>query len=57
MCTDKSAKGGAITNRTISNQQLTEALHKSIIRKFKTCKLYSSFLHLECRSSRHAINQ
>ena len=31
---DKFASGGAIGNKTISNQQLTEELHKPIIRKF-----------------------
>ena len=39
--TDKSASGGAI--KSISNEKLTEELHKPIIRKFKSRKIYSSF--------------
>ena len=31
---DKFSSGSAIGNETISNQQLTEELHKPIIRKF-----------------------
>ena len=32
--------GGAIKSETMSNQKLTEALHKPIIRKFKKRKVY-----------------
>ena len=39
--TDKSASDGAI--KSISNEKLTEELHKPIIRKFKSRKLYSPF--------------
>ena len=34
---------GAIKSETMSNQKLTEALHKPIIRKFKKRKVYYFF--------------
>ena len=41
---DKSASDGAVKNENMSNKELEEELHKSIIRKFKERKLYSSFI-------------
>ena len=38
---DKMSKGSGITNE--SNYRLANELHKSIIRKFKERKVYSSF--------------
>ena len=38
---DKKSKGSGITNE--SNYQLANELHKSIIKKFKKRKIYSSF--------------
>ena len=38
---DKKSSGSGITNE--SNYQLPDELHKSIIRKFKKRKVYSSF--------------
>ena len=40
---DRKPSGGAVTNENLSNQELNE-LHKPIIRKLKTQKLYSSFI-------------
>ena len=40
---DKKSKGNGIKNDTKENQQLANVLHKSIIRKFKKRKVYSSF--------------
>ena len=37
------ASGGAIKNKIVSNQQLTEELHKSVIRKLEKRKVYSTF--------------
>ena len=42
---DKSAKGGSVTS--MSNQQLSDELHKPIIRKFKKRKVYSSFKDMQ----------
>ena len=39
----KKSKGSGIKNEIKENQQLTNELHKSIIRKFKKRKVYSSF--------------
>lgn len=33
----------AFESKNILNQQLAEDLHQTIIRKFKNCKVYSSF--------------
>ena len=44
--TDKSAKGSGI--KSMPNQQLANELHKSIIRKFKKRRVYSSFKHNIC---------
>ena len=41
---DKKASGGAVKNKNMSNQELTEELHKPIIRKSKKRKLYSPFI-------------
>ena len=38
---DKKSRGSGI--KSMSNQQLVDELHKPIIRKFKRCKVYSSF--------------
>ena len=40
MRTDKFTKGGAIKNRTIWNQQLTEEPHKPIVIKFNKCNIF-----------------
>ena len=40
MRTDKFSEGGAIKNRTISNQQLTEEPHKPIVIKFNKCNIF-----------------
>ena len=37
---DKKSKGGTIKSKNIFNQQLTEELHKPIIRKFEKRKVY-----------------
>ena len=42
-CFDKEYTSGAIKSNIMSNQQLTKKLKKSIIRKFRKFKLYSSF--------------
>ena len=39
---DRKAPGGAVTNENLSNQELNE-LHKPIIRKLKTQKVYSPY--------------
>ena len=39
---------GAINNDDIWNQELTEELHKTIIRKFWKRKIHSSFLGYIC---------
>ena len=41
---EKKTSGGAIKNEIISNKELTEELHKPIIRKFKKRKVYSPFI-------------
>ena len=40
---DKRSTGSGITNDIKQNQQLSNELHKSIIRKFRKIKVYSSF--------------
>ena len=40
---DKRSTGSGITNDIKQNQQLLNELHKSIIRKFRKIKVYSSF--------------
>ena len=40
---NKKSSGSGVNNNIIPNQELTEELHKPIIRKFKKEKLYSSF--------------
>ena len=40
-CFDKKSTGSG--NKSMSSQQLADELHKSIIRKFKRRKVYSSF--------------
>ena len=40
---DKKSKGAGIKNEIKENQQLANELHKSIIRKLKKRKVYSSF--------------
>ena len=40
---DKKSKGADIKNEIKENQQLSNELHKLIIRKFKERKVYSSF--------------
>ena len=40
---DNKTSGGAIKNDTISHKELTEEIHKPIIRKFKERKVHSSF--------------
>ena len=40
---DKWSTGSGITNDIKQNQQLSNELHKSIIRKFRKIKVYSSF--------------
>ena len=44
---DKSASGGAIKNQITSDKDLTEEIHKLIIRKFKKkkCILYRLVRH------------
>ena len=41
---DKKISGSGIKNKNMSNKELAEELHKSIIRKFKKRKVYSSFI-------------
>ena len=40
---DKRSSGSAIKNEMMSNQQLAEESHKTVIRKFEKHKIYSSF--------------
>ena len=40
---DKRSTGSGITNDIKQNQHLLNELHKSIIRKFRKIKVYSSF--------------
>ena len=40
---NEKSKGAGIKNKINENQQLANELHKPIIRKFKTTKVYSSF--------------
>ena len=35
--------GSSVRNENISNKELAEELHKSVMRKFKKRKIYSSF--------------
>ena len=41
---DKKISGWAIKNKNMSNKELVEELHKSIIRKFNKRKVDSSFI-------------
>ena len=41
---DRKTSGGAINNETMSNNELAEELHKTIIRKFNKRKLQSTFI-------------
>ena len=41
---DKKTSGGVTKSEILSNQQLPEELHKSIIRKFEKQKVHSSFI-------------
>ena len=41
---DKKKSGSIVKNKNMSNQELTEELHKSIIRKFEKRKINSSFI-------------
>ena len=38
---DNSTPGGAVKNKSMSNQELAEELHKPIIRKIENRKVYS----------------
>ena len=40
---DKKTSGGVTKSEILSNQQLAEELHKSIIRKFEKQKVHASF--------------
>ena len=42
-CLDKKSFSGAAKSEIISNQQLAEELHKTIMRKFEKRKIYSCF--------------
>ena len=37
------AEKSTIKSKNILNQQLTEELHRPTVRKFRNCKVYSSF--------------
>ena len=56
---DKKTSGSRIKNGIISNKELTEELHKPIIRKLKKKKSTLNFYrqYLGCRSSIYAINK
>ena len=41
---DKQTSGETIENENMSNKELTEELHKLIIRKYKKRKVQSSFI-------------
>ena len=41
---DKKSLGGRVKNDNISNRELGEKLHKSVIRKFKKRKVQSPFI-------------
>ena len=41
---DKKKSGSIVKNKNMSNQELIEELHKSIIRKFEKRKINSSFI-------------
>ena len=41
---DKKTAGGSAKNENMTNQDLTEELHKPTIRKLKKRKVYSSFI-------------
>ena len=43
-CSDKKNSGTGTKNENISNKELAEELHKSIIRKFTKRKVQSEFL-------------
>ena len=41
---DKNTSGSGIKNENMSDQQLSEELHKQIIRKFEKRKVHSAFI-------------
>ena len=41
---DEKSSGSGIKNENISNEELTEELHKPIITKFKNRKVHSPFI-------------
>ena len=41
---DKKSSGSGIKNENMSDQQLSEELHKQIIRKFEKRKVHSTFI-------------
>ena len=41
---DKKTSGGTVKNEVISNKELAEELHKSIIRKFNKRKVHPPFI-------------
>ena len=43
-CFDKKTSGSGIKNVSISDRQLTEELHKPIIKNFNKRKVHSSFI-------------
>ena len=44
LLTDKSASGSGIRNKSMSNKELSEKLHKPIIQKFIKRTVHSSFI-------------
>ena len=54
----KKASGGRVKNEMISDKELTEKLHKPIIKKLKKKKIISFYRsYLGVRSSRYAIDK
>ena len=43
-CFNKKSFGGTVKNEIISNKELAEELHKSIIRKFKKSIVHTAFI-------------
>ena len=56
---DKKTSGSGIKNENISSKQLSEEIHKPIIRKFEKRIVRSPFIdnYLGSRSSRYAIDK
>ena len=55
---NKKTSGGTVKNQIISNKELAEELHKSIIREFNKRKVLIFYRqYLGCRSSRYAIDK